>query len=125
MKIFNRKETLKYRRDLRKPLTKEESILWGKLRGKRFMNLKFYRQYGIGPYIADFYCPALNLVIEADGSQHYWPGNREYDRIRKEYMQSIGVTTIRFSNREIRENLSEVLTAIAAWIKKRLQDIPV
>jgi len=32
--------------------------------------LKFFRQYSVGPYILDFYCPERRLAIEVDGGQH-------------------------------------------------------
>ena len=55
MEIFNCKETKEKRRVLRKNLTDAEKALWKKLRGKRLEGLKFFRQHGIGTYIADFY----------------------------------------------------------------------
>ncbi len=39
------------------------------------MNLKFRRQYVIQPYIVDFYCHEIGLVIELDGSQHRYGNN--------------------------------------------------
>ena len=56
--------------NLRKNQTKAESFLWELLRRKQLNNLKFRRQHPIGDYIADFYCPEKNLVIELDGSIH-------------------------------------------------------
>jgi len=53
--IFNCKETKEKRRALRKNLTEAEKALWKKLRSKRLVGLKFFCQYGIGAYIADFY----------------------------------------------------------------------
>src|SRR3989344_813246 len=36
--------------------------LWSKLRNKQLNDLKFYRQYSIGSYILDFYCPKKRLA---------------------------------------------------------------
>ncbi len=44
--------------------------MWYYLRAERFMGLKLKRQKPIGPYIVDFVCLELRLVIEADGGQH-------------------------------------------------------
>lgn len=73
---------------------------------------KFYRQYGIGNYIADFYCPKLKLVIELDGGQHYTEEGLEYDKTREDYMSSLGIKTIRFSNSDIMKNIEGVLEII-------------
>lgn len=52
----------------RKVPTPAETLLWQKvLRGKQFGGYKFLRQKPIGPYVVDFYCAALNLLIEIDG----------------------------------------------------------
>ena len=58
-------------RDLRNNMTDAEQMLWQRLRRKQILGLQFYRQKPILNFIVDFYCPAANLVIECDGSQHY------------------------------------------------------
>lgn len=108
-KIFNNPKNLKIRKLLRKKQTETEKIVWSKLRAKKFFGIKFFRQYGIGKYIADFYCPEFKIVIEIDGSQHFQDKNYENDKIREEYMFSLGIKTIRFSNIEIKENINGVL----------------
>ncbi|WP_185829168.1 endonuclease domain-containing protein [Sphingomonas ginkgonis] len=45
-----------------------ELILWRRL--KAVPGIRFRRQHAIGPYVADFYCPAAKLVIEVDGNTH-------------------------------------------------------
>ena len=67
MRIFNTLFIKNKRKSLRKSQTDAEKKLWSKLRNKNIFGYKFYRQYGIGPYIADFYCPKLKLAVEADG----------------------------------------------------------
>jgi very-short-patch-repair endonuclease len=44
----------------------------------------WYPQYIIGRYIVDFYCPALNLWVEVDGSAHY--GQEERDARREAWL---------------------------------------
>jgi very-short-patch-repair endonuclease len=68
--------------------------------------------YGIGEYIADFYCPQCKLVIEIDGSQHSSSDGDEYDRSRENYMNSMGIKTIRFSNSDVLQNMDGVLSQI-------------
>ena len=57
-------------RSLRRTQTKQESLLWGKLRDRRLTGYKFVRQAPIGPYFADFLCKEGKLLVELDGSQH-------------------------------------------------------
>ena len=50
--------------------TMAEAAMWKLLRDRRLGDLKFRRQMPIAPYIADFCCPALKLIIELDGGVH-------------------------------------------------------
>jgi very-short-patch-repair endonuclease len=112
MEIFNKLSTKEKRKNLRKNQTEAETALWQKLRGNSLMGRKFFRQYGIGEYIADFYCPRHRLVIEIDGGQHYSRDGSEYDRSREDYMSSLGLRTIRFSNLDVLQNIYGVLLRI-------------
>ena len=103
-------------RELRKNMTPQERRLWYCF--LRNHPLKFYRQRPIGGYIADFYCRKLRLVIEIDGSQHNIDETIEYDRIRTEYMNSLGLNVIRFSNRDIDDDFSSVCEKINALSKE-------
>ena len=95
-----------YAPELRKNMTKEERKLWsGYLRS---FPMQVKRQKIIGGYIADFYIPACRTVIELDGSQHYSDEGMEYDRQRNEYMQSAGITVLRYSNSDVNNHFSSV-----------------
>ena len=120
MHIFNKASTKKNRKNLRKNQTEAELALWQKLRGKRFMGCKFFRQYGIGDYIADFYCPQRKLVIEIDGGQHYSDGKKARDKAREGYMNSLAIRTIRFTNLDVLQNMDAVLSQI----EKEMQTPP-
>jgi len=61
---------LDLKRRLRSNMTGPETRQWSRLRARQLQGLKFRRQHGIGPYIADFYCPEQSLVIEVDGDSH-------------------------------------------------------
>ncbi len=118
MKTINRKSTKDNRIHLRKEKTDAEKKLWGRLRNKRFQNLKFYRQQGIGNYIADFCCPEKKIVIELDGSQHFEETNREYDHKRTEYFENLGIRVIRFTNFDVMINMDVVLEHLYCLIEK-------
>ncbi|MBW3550243.1 MAG: DUF559 domain-containing protein, partial [Proteobacteria bacterium] len=65
-------------RRLRGTSTDAERKLWHHLRAGQLDGLKFRRQHPIPPYVADFFCESLKLVVELDGSQH----TKESDRSR-------------------------------------------
>ena len=113
--MLNSKNQIPVRRELRKNQTETEKIVWDKLRNRRFLNLKFRRQYGIGNYIADFYCSSLKLVVELDGGQHFTEEGLEYDKIREEFMKSLGIKTLRFNNNEVLNNIEEILIKIETF----------
>jgi len=69
MKYLQNDPALKQRRrELRRNQTDAEKALWAYLRNKQFYGMKFFRQYSIGPYILDFYCPNMKLAVELDGN---------------------------------------------------------
>jgi very-short-patch-repair endonuclease len=78
--LFNRFSDNSKRKELRLNMPKAEVVLWSRLKGKQLKGLKFRRQYGVGPYVVDFCCPELKLVIEVDGGSHFEPGARERTR---------------------------------------------
>lgn len=101
---------------LRESMTKSEEILWKKLRKKRFLGLRFRRQHGIGPYVVDFYHAQSMTVIEVDGSIHYKPEIMEKDRMRQEFLESLGYKVIRFSNHMVFDHLEFVLQKIKSYV---------
>ncbi len=95
---------------LRKNMTKEERHLWYDF--LKLHPVQFKRQYPIGPYILDFYCPKLRLTIELDGSQHYEVSQAEYDRRRTVFLEEQGLRVLRFSNLDVMRNFRGVCDAI-------------
>ncbi|WP_156811172.1 MULTISPECIES: endonuclease domain-containing protein [unclassified Cupriavidus] len=93
---------------LRANQTKAEQRLWYLLRDNRLIGLKFRRQRQIGPYIVDFVCLDLKLVIEADGGQH----GKDADARRDAWFARNGYTMLRFWNNEILGQTSAVLERV-------------
>ncbi len=96
-------------RALRQNQTEAEKRLWSKLRNRQLDGFKFYRQYPVPPYYADFLCRAADLVIEVDGGQHC--ENRRDDE-RTEFLESQGYTVMRFWNNDILGNTEGVLLSV-------------
>jgi very-short-patch-repair endonuclease len=94
-------------------MTKAEARLWSVLRGKQVGGIKFRRQFGIGPYIVDFFSHDRQLVIEIDGDSHGLPGRAKADARRENYLETQGVLVIRFTDTEVFEALDEVVRRIA------------
>jgi very-short-patch-repair endonuclease len=113
MKHLRNDPALKQRRqDLRMNQTEAERTLWKHLRDKQVHGLKFFRQYSIGPYIVDFYCPQLKLAIELDGGQHNGDSAREYDEARSAYLQAQGIEVMRFWNHDVLNQTKSVLRKV-------------
>ena len=106
-------EAIQRAKKLRKKSTNAETILWSRLRDRRFNKLKFKRQQPIGSYIVDFCCKAANLIIELDGGQHNSEKKIEYDQQRTDYLENQGFKVIRFWNSEISyKDIDQVLSTI-------------
>ena len=99
-------------RQLRSNMTDAEKLLWSRLRAKQLKGRQFYRQRIIGDYIVDFYCPKANLIVELDGGQHYTDEGIKKDKRRDDYMMDQGYKILKFSDREIFENLTGVIEKI-------------
>lgn len=105
--MYARNKKLKfYSRKLRKEMTAEEKHLWYDF--LKTLTVTVNRQKVIGNYIVDFYCDKAKLVIELDGSQHYDEILQKNDAERDNYMRSLGLTVLRYTNRDINERFLNV-----------------
>lgn len=110
--LYNDSKTKTYRRELRKNQTDAEEVLWNYIRAKQINGYKFLRQYSVGNYILDFYCPKVRLAIELDGGQHNEIKLIEKDKIRTDYLNSQDITVLRFWNNEVLGDTEAVLEKI-------------
>lgn len=108
-------------RDLRRNQTNAEKIFWEKVRNRKFLNKKFYRQYQLffdleGKetfFIADFYCHEERLVVELDGMVHDY--QVEYDKKREHVINDLGIRVLRFKNEEIENEIGPVLEKLTKF----------
>lgn len=106
---------------MRHSATDAEHLMWQFLRAKRFMNLKFRRQHVIQPYIVDFYCHEIGLVIELDGGQHNTEDVRTYDVERTQFLEVLGLTVLQYWNDDALSRtdvLLEYLWNVCSQLKK-------
>jgi very-short-patch-repair endonuclease len=111
--LYNQNNFKERRRFWRKSQTDAESKLWKILRNKQLKGLKFFRQYSVGKYILDFYCPKIRLAIEVDGGQH---AENEYDEKRTAYLKRCNIMVLRFWNNEVLNNIEGVYLKIVSTI---------
>ena len=109
MRLNNIISTKEKRRDLRNNMTEAENVLWLAIKEDR-LGFRFRRQFSIGYYITDFYCPRKKLAIEIDGMVHN--NQKEYDGIRDKSMNNFGIKVLRFRNEEVIYNLNKVIIEI-------------
>jgi len=115
---LNNLNYLKDTRDhLRKNLTEAELVLWEVLKDKKLCGRKFRRQHSIGYYIADFYCSSEKLIIELDGQHHYTPKGITKDLDRDKHLEMMKIKVLRFENKVVLNNLSQVLKTIKEHFK--------
>lgn len=114
-----RPELKELARTLRKNLTFSEVILWQKIR-KRALGVQFHRQVPMLDYIVDFYCHEIGLAIEIDGSSH----NHKYlyDAKRQGRLEKEGVKFIRFTDKEVENELFHVLLSLQEKVDELLMN---
>ncbi len=106
----------KLARKLRNNATKAERVLWHSLSGKQCFGYDFHRQKPLGNYIVDFFCQELMLAIEVDGVSHNQKSVQEKDREKEEFLNSIGITVLRFQDSEIYPENRDALRAIEEYV---------
>ena len=99
---------------LRKQMTKEEKHLWYDF--LKHLPVTVNRQKVIGNYVVDFYCASAKIVIELDGLQHYEDEAWEKDKERDSFLNSLGITVLRYSNYDFNRNFEGVCRDILKHI---------
>ncbi|MDG2193468.1 MAG: class I tRNA ligase family protein, partial [Polaribacter sp.] len=95
---FKELETLK---ELRLNVSKAEGLLWDELKNKKGA-AKFRKKYTIGAFLVDYVCLAKNIIVEFSGKKD--------ETARTSYFESEGFNIVRFTDKEVLEN---VLTAVS------------
>ncbi|MET4083474.1 very-short-patch-repair endonuclease [Pedobacter sp. UYP30] len=101
---------------LRRAENLPEVLFWTEVIKKRFHKIDFDRQRIIGNYIVDFYIRALGLIIEIDGASH--DDKEVYDKIREEYLISLGLKVYRISVDDVMRNMDLVVMELEEYLFK-------
>lgn len=111
-------KTNPHARPLRRAATDAEKRLWHYLRNRQLGGCKFRRQVTIGPFVADFACAELRLIVEADGGQHAL----ERDAYRTAGLERLGWEILRFWNHQILQETGAVLEVILTACKNKKEE---
>ena len=106
-----------YARGLRRRQTDAERRLWARLRDRRLQGAKFARQVPIGPYVVDFCCRELKVIVELDGGQHAVQARS--DTARAVFLEALGYRVLRFWNNDALANTDGVLERIVQALAAR------
>jgi very-short-patch-repair endonuclease len=116
MQLYNKVSQRYKRRSLRSNMPKAEEWVWARLRDQQVEGYKFRRQYSVGAFVVDFYCPELRLAIEIDGPSHEMDGIPEYDAQRQLFLEEKGITVLRVTNAQVYKDVDAAIRAIVAAI---------
>jgi very-short-patch-repair endonuclease len=99
-------------KQLRRTMTRAETLLWRHLKAHRLARLSFRRQTPIGNYIADFVAHSCKLIVEVDGESHDFEERIRYDERRDRWFASRGYRVLRFTKDDVIRNLEGVVSLI-------------
>ena len=99
-------------KQLRRAMTRAETLLWRHLKAHRLAALGFRRQSPMGNYIADFVAHSCKLVVDVDGESHNFESRLRHDSRRDQWFASRGSRVLRFTNDDVMKNLEGVVVAI-------------
>ncbi len=117
-RLRNQSQMKSFRRTLRKHGTPAEGAFWRLVKNKQINGLVFRRQYSVGRYVLDFYCPKLRLCVELDGEGHFDRGRGELDMKRTDILQQYGITIQRFENKTIFDYPQDIVDWLRQYAKQ-------
>ncbi len=108
-------------RELRKNGTRGEAMLWTQLKGRK-TGCEFHRQYPLGLFIVDFYCPEIRLAVELDGSSHDHEDVYKYDVRRQQWLEGQGIQVARFRETDVLTNIEGVFKTVCERVNERMAE---
>jgi len=117
---MTRQLTLEFARQLRKKMSLPEVLLWKRLKVRKPGRPVFRRQYPYAPYVFDFYCAAIKLVLEIDGVHHFYEDRPERDEVRDAFLKAHGFEVWRLYATEVLEDPDYVAERIWELVARRM-----
>ncbi|MBK1793920.1 endonuclease domain-containing protein [Devosia sp. WQ 349] len=106
------RDQIKFAQTLRRNQTDAERKFWALLYPWREQGIHWRRQAPIGPYVVDFCCKRMMLVVEIDGDSHSTEAELAHDAARTVYLERQGFTVLRFTNVEVCESPEGVFSVM-------------
>ncbi len=94
----------------------QEAAIWNCLQGVKTDALRFKRQFRIGPYVVDFCCPSMKLIVEVCRDSGNVRPPDAYDQMRISYLESSGYNVLRFGEIEARDHGDRIVATIKECI---------
>ena len=98
--------------------------MWKILKNRQICGLRFRRQFSVGPYILDFYCPEIRLAIELDGQQHFSEEGARHDFIRDKYLNNQNITVVRLENMAVTKLQTAMIDYITDCANRLKNNLP-
>jgi len=114
--LKTKKRHIGYAQKMRRRPTKAEAYFWERIKNKQ-LGVRFIRQHIVSGSIADFACPSMGLIIEIDGEYHEKQIEKDLNR-DKRLKKWVGYETLRFTNRQVLEDIEKVIDDIVNWLKR-------
>jgi very-short-patch-repair endonuclease len=111
-------------KQLRRAMTRAETLLWRYLKANRIDGLGFRRQVPFRNYIADFACLSVKLIVELDGESHDFEERQTADQNRDAFFVLEGFQVLRFTNEQVMSNLEGVVEVIRNTAAVRASGLP-
>ena len=102
-------------RENRRSQSEPERRLWAELAGGK-LGVAFRRQVVIRTAIADFFAPAIRLVVEVDGAQHRL--RRDADARRDRDLRRLGCQVLRIDAQVVMRNLQEAVALVRETVER-------
>ena len=113
-----RRPEVEIARKLRRTMTLPEALLWQRLKGAA-TGAKFRRQHPIGPYVVDFYCRAMALIVEVDGQIH-GGGSIARDEARERFLRQNGYRIVRVLASDVLRDPDGIAASLGSLVVRPL-----
>lgn len=87
--------------------------LWSVLRDREIAGLQFRHRERVGPYLADFLCPAARFIIQLEGDE-------PIDHMQTEWFRKNGYRVLLFSQADALSDPQRILDAIMQAFEVRV-----
>lgn len=106
-------QLLTHLEQIRPIFTNAEDLLWNILEVEPFSSLKFRRQHVIAPYVVNFYCAELRLVIELDTGTYTALNSPGKDLQKNTFFNHLGLRVLRYRSDDILNHPEVILRGLA------------